>query len=79
MKTAEGFRPRHCPSWARAAGHRRWAAGDPLGSTRTLLTQRGRCNRLNSSNLQAFTRARVSDAGVCCLGCWTLPCPSHAD
>ena len=35
----------HCPSWAR---------------TRTLLIQRGRCNRSNSGNLPPFTRVRVT-------------------
>ena len=39
-----------CPSWAR---------------TRTLLIQRGRRNRLNSSNLLPFTRVRVTR-------CWSL-------
>ena len=41
------------------------AEGDLLGSTRTLLIQRGRWNTLNSSNLQPFTRARVTR-------CWSL-------
>jgi hypothetical protein len=42
--------------------------GEPqatLGSTRTLLIQRGRCNRPNSSNLLPFTRVRVTR-------CWSL-------
>ena len=46
-----GAAPHSCPSWARAAGGRR--------PTRTLLIQRSRCNRLNSGNLQPFTRVRV--------------------
>jgi hypothetical protein len=44
------FRTGHCPSWAR---------------TRTLLIQRGRYNQPNSSNLQPFTRVRVTR-------CWSL-------
>jgi hypothetical protein len=44
------FRTGHCPSWAR---------------TRTLLIQRDRCNRPNSSNLPPFPRVRVTR-------CWSL-------
>src|SRR5439155_11544197 len=43
-----------CPSWAR---------------TRTLLIQRGRYNALNSSNLQAFTRAVSPAAEVRSASC----------
>jgi hypothetical protein len=45
-----GIGPSNCPSWAR---------------TRTLLIQRGQRKHLNSSNLQAFTRVRVTR-------CWSL-------
>src|SRR5688500_18113903 len=48
-----------CPSWARAEG-------DLLGSSRTLLIQRGLGTTPNSSNLQLFTRVRVTR-------CWSLP------
>jgi hypothetical protein len=41
------------------------AEGDLLGSTRTLLIQRGRSNRPNSSNLPPFPRVRVTR-------CWSL-------
>jgi hypothetical protein len=48
----------HCPSWARAEG-------DLLGSTRTLLIQRGHYYQPNSSNLPTLTRVRVTQ-------CWSL-------
>jgi hypothetical protein len=57
-KTPTAIHRGHCPSWARAEG-------DLLGSTRTLLIQRGHHNRSNSSNLQQFTRVRVTR-------CWSL-------
>ena len=49
-KTAGALAPASGPSWAR---------------TRTLLIQRGHQNHPNSSNLQPFTRVRVTR-------CWSL-------
>jgi hypothetical protein len=86
-KNALGFHPGHCPSWARSEGRASGRRTSPKQTgrrclpanfpswarTRTLLIQRGQCNRstpptchLHASSWHPLLEFAGSDAGLCC-------------